>query len=802
MAVTIDLSGGANGTYTIEDDGIAGNGTSIVRAPDGTIFTTIVHPADGITILGRAAQNVVINFTDTLGTAGLTVGSLTNGAVRPDTILIGNVQTSGTVTLGANASIDEFGSDDGVDVTAGSLLMRAGAGIGTTGTIETQVAAVEAEAEIGGINFRNEGALQIGGITGDLAGLRTTTSGNILVASTGTITLADFSGLATIDSVGSVSLTANGSNSDITSSSAFDAINARGGTISLVAGRDVALGVGGTDFDNDVRAAGAISIVAGRDFTIDGFADMAANDFGTGSNGGVSISVGRDINVSDVHGIDASIGVTTGTGNLALTTGAGGTLTLTANSTSALFANGGNVIVNADRIVIDSGSGITTSGSGTVRLTTATTGREILLGSAADGTLALELSDAELDRINTTALLVGSGTSGQASVVGALSRTSGALMIQSGTNVSVGADVTITAGLTLWAAAGVTQDAGSTISAGSVSIVVDNPNVSSAGGVSAIAGSILSGSITYNGGSDGDTLGGSGANELFLLQDGGNDMVSGGGGNDRFYFGAAFTGTDRAIGGAGADSVILNGHYAGLVLGAASFDGIEIIRLMSASIGAFDYAITTHDANVAAGQLLTVNGGDLQAGESLTFNGSAETNGIFKVLGGLGNDIVAGGARGDEITGGGGNDALYGLAGNDRLNGGMGSDLLRGGYGNDVFVYSSAAESTSLDFDRLDRFEATADSIDLPGAVSGWTGNIAGGALSVSSFDADLAAAVNASLQAHSAVLFAPTSGDFAGRIFAVVDANGDGDYAAGADYVFEFVSPLTPPDSSALYFV
>jgi hypothetical protein len=39
-----------------------------------------------------------------------------------------------------------------------------------------------------------------------------------------------------------------------------------------------------------------------------------------------------------------------------------------------------------------------------------------------------------------------------------------------------------------------------------------------------------------------------------------------------------------------------------------------------------------------------------------------------------------------------------------------------------------------------------------------------------------------------------------AGRIFGVVDVNGDGNYQAGTDYVFEFVSPVTPIDQVGLF--
>src|SRR4051794_9072819 len=70
-------------------------------------------------------------------------------------------------------------------------------------------------------------------------------------------------------------------------------------------GRTSPLGPGGGSFDNDVRAGGSITVTAGRDFTIDGFADLAADDTGGSTGGGVTILAGRDI-LEDAFGDDAS----------------------------------------------------------------------------------------------------------------------------------------------------------------------------------------------------------------------------------------------------------------------------------------------------------------------------------------------------------------------------------------------------------------------------------------------------------------------------------------------------------------
>ncbi len=64
----------------------------------------------------------------------------------------------------------------------------------------------------------------------------------------------------------------------------------------------------------------------------------------------------------------------------------------------------------------------------------------------------------------------------------------------------------------------------------------------------------------------------------------------------------------------------------------------------------YSYDLTTIDANVGAGQTLTVNANLLQAGENLTFNGAAETDGAFLIYGGRGDD---------DLTGGQGSDAFF-----------------------------------------------------------------------------------------------------------------------------------------------
>jgi Ca2+-binding RTX toxin-like protein len=390
---------------------------------------------------------------------------------------------------------------------------------------------------------------------------------------------------------------------------------------------------------------------------------------------------------------------------------------------------------------------------------------------------------------------------------------------------------------------------------------------------------------------------------------GGSDTGNGAGGVDVFYFGAALDQTDQANGGAGKDVVAIQGDYSGgVTLGVHALDNVETLSILGHSdnrfggntVGANNYVITSVDANVAAGQFLTINASSLEAGENFTFNGSAETNGSFFIYGGKGADHLTGGSgvdvfffaeegrfgAGDQVNGGGGNDILVlrgnytidmatssvtnietvtlmsgsdsrffattsnfnydiktaentvapgvtmtfnggglhagetlhfdgsaesdggafrvfggddndiitGGAGNDLLYGGLGADILTGGAGGDTYLYKSASESTSIHFDTIQGFDYTQDRIDLPFAVSGFADNQSSGKLDAATFDADIAAAVDGGLNPFGAIEFTAGTGDMAGHFFIIVDADGDGAYQAGHDYVINISDAVLPP--------
>ena len=93
-------------------------------------------------------------------------------------------------------------------------------------------------------------------------------------------------------------------------------------------------------------------------------------------------------------------------GPIALTTGAGGTLTLDSNGTDAVHSNGGNITLSADAMSINKG---VNAGAGNVLLQPVTAGELIGLGT---GPGTLQLSNAALNQVTANTLTIGNATAG------------------------------------------------------------------------------------------------------------------------------------------------------------------------------------------------------------------------------------------------------------------------------------------------------------------------------------------------------------------------------------------------------
>ncbi len=257
----------------------------------------------------------------------------------------------------------------------------------------------------------------------------------------------------------------------------------------------------------------------------------------------------------------------------------------------------------------------------------------------------------------------------------------------------------------------------------------------------------------------------------------GTDIVTGGAGNDGFWFGPGRfdPSVDRVRGGGGTnDQLALDGDYA-ITLDGTAIQGIETITLQrgpASDINSFD--LTLADSLVADGETLTIWGHPLLT--SLIVNGSAESDGNLRIYGGAVDDTIATGA---------GDDWIWGGAGGDRLTGGADAD---------IFFYDDVSQSTGLNYDTLVGFDASEDRIDLPFAVTGMAAAV-NGALSLATFDDDLAAAIGAAqLAPGQAVVFTAVGGDMDGQTFLIVNgADSAAGYQADGDYVFHLDNPIGP---------
>lgn len=245
----------------------------------------------------------------------------------------------------------------------------------------------------------------------------------------------------------------------------------------------------------------------------------------------------------------------------------------------------------------------------------------------------------------------------------------------------------------------------------------------------------------------------------------GRDVVTGGANVDTFTFArASLAAADRVDGGAGFDTVLMNGDYsAGLTTDADTLHNIEVIYFGAG----FDYDLTINDGNVAAGETLTVSGAFLEVGDSMAFDGTAERDGFLNAYGGDANDLLIGGRRGDLIQGN------------------EGGDTLEGGKGRDTYGYAGGAnESQSGNYDTVVGFDFdNTDVFDMVFEVTG-VDTAASGALNHATFDADLKAGLAGNLLAGHAILYAVEEGDLTGELFLVIDADGKAGYKAGIDVV------------------
>jgi Ca2+-binding RTX toxin-like protein len=287
-------------------------------------------------------------------------------------------------------------------------------------------------------------------------------------------------------------------------------------------------------------------------------------------------------------------------------------------------------------------------------------------------------------------------------------------------------------------------------------------------------------------GGQSDTILGNGGADI-ITPGGGQDTVNGGEGNDIVVFGTGeLDALDRItevqeLG--GINEIRLNGDYSdGLVFEALTVTNVNFFRLGAGH----DYTLDMSAATLGDDVFFQLEAHDLGSGDKVRFDarGMEHYLGSFFQLGAA-NDVLIGGKADDFLIGGGG------------------ADTTEGDRGTDAYGYNSVLDSIGTAHDTAVGFNAHQDRVFPfftinPGEVSGLNEKVSVGTLSEATFDADLAAAIGADeLGADSAVLFKPDAGDFAGKLFLIIDGNVVAGYQAGEDLVVRFSGATNMNDFS-----
>jgi Ca2+-binding RTX toxin-like protein len=177
---------------------------------------------------------------------------------------------------------------------------------------------------------------------------------------------------------------------------------------------------------------------------------------------------------------------------------------------------------------------------------------------------------------------------------------------------------------------------------------------------------------TLTGSGAGDVLSGTSANDLIDASQGGIDQIAAGSGDDMILIGAGLTASDHIDGGAGVDTVRLDGDYSGgLNFAPATLTNVEYLSLE----GGHRYTLTLADGLVAGGSSFNIDASQLGSADGVILDSSRLTAGSVSLVSDRGWTTFAGGTGDDRVQ-------LHG--GDGRVDGGAGFDtvLIIGEYAN------------------------------------------------------------------------------------------------------------------------
>ena len=178
---------------TLTSADVTGTGDLVIGDLSGGLNVTSATALDGDITITATGGDLNVTLADASDDLSLT--TFTSGDVK-----VGNVTAGATATLVAVGALSELApTDAGADVTAVTLNITAGTGIGTNpgGALETAITGtLTAQTTTGGVFVDNEGNFTIGDVT-------VNTSGNITITGDGNITV-----LGDVNTSGNITITA------------------------------------------------------------------------------------------------------------------------------------------------------------------------------------------------------------------------------------------------------------------------------------------------------------------------------------------------------------------------------------------------------------------------------------------------------------------------------------------------------------------------------------------------------------------------------------------------------------------
>jgi hypothetical protein len=690
------------GTQTVQLNGVATVTDTVPAATltiDGTAGADTITVADGTPVGSLATTQVSSPTFESLSFADKTAVVI-DGQGGGDTLALDNPDpatglASLTITnLGAGSAINGSNPSPTVpDIVVASLDLQAD-GIGVGRGLRTQVGTLAATAGLSGAGNINIANGVSAPVTLSIAGLQATNAagGTITLSNDGTIDIT----VATVTATANIDLTAIGATADIDTGGGAG-ITSNTGSVVVTAGEDINLGNSGGI--GSIAAAGGIVLQAGRDITVNGNATVTNNPAGN-----ISVTAGGNITMLTSPGSLANapefLNQASG-GEILLTAGSGGTLTLDSTGTDAVVSNNGIITLNADAIGINKA---VTAGAARVVVAPATSGVAIDLGGQ-NGSGVLGLTQQALSQIIAGVVQIGNSGAGNMQITAPIftSGTNVLSLVNNGTIAEVAAGTLTIPNLRVSSTGPVGLNEANNVGALAASttgpFVFNNGThfltigiVDGVAGITTSAGNI---SLTADGFSIAQTID-AGSNHIVTL--------------DEFTAGASI-GLGTAAGMVQLSGADLNRVTAGgLIIGDLNAGTVTIGGTVN-PVSATGLGINGSVIDLNAGALVKVGAGILafNAGSNVTV-GTGDTLSASGVLN-VNFDQFGSGATEDllgttitashiNLTGGAGSDIIFALpGGNQTLNGGGGSNtaVFDGNRGNYTLTLNGDGSHTITD---------------------------------------------------------------------------------------------------------